>query len=170
MFITNQFYLPVTLTDVAATNDTNPVTGIAAGGPFNGAITAINNNAAATAIATGDGVMPVPTIQSTWIPFNTTCNYYRIDLTGAVVVAGRPHVLKLTHFNLHISEFEYVLDYKISTLETDTTKDSVAMAITVVCNYVRAQKAFFITIPDAAAANLSNPKSLILSVVFSRQS
>lgn len=169
MFITNQFYLPVTLNDVAATNDTNAVTGIAAGGPFNGAITAMTNAAAATPIAVGDGVMPIPTAQATFIPFNTTCNYYRIDLNGAVVVAGRPHTLKLTHYNLHISDYEYVLDYRVSTLETDATRDSVAATITVVCNYVRAQKAFFLTIPDTAIANLTNTKNLILTVVFSRQ-
>lgn len=169
MFITNQFYLPVTLNDVAATNDTNAVTGIAVGGPFNGAITAMTNAATATPIATGDGVTPVPTTQATFIPFSTTCNYYRIDLNGVVVVAGRPHVLKLTHFNLHISDYEYVLDYRVTTLETDVTRDSVAATITAVCNYVRAQKAFFITIPDAAIANLTNTKNLILLVVFGRQ-
>ena len=168
MFITNQFYLPVTLNDVAATNDTNPATGIAAGGPFNGAITAVSVAGATTGIAAGDGVMPIPPAQATLIPFNTTCNYYRIDLTGAIVVAGRPHVLKLTHFNLHISDYEYVLDYKLSTLETDLTKDSVETILPLV-NYVRAQKAFFITIPNAAIANLDNTKNLILAVVFGRQ-
>ena len=169
MFITNQFLIPITLTDAAATNDANAVTGIAAGGPFNGAITAVSAAGVGTAIAVGDGVMPLVTSQATPIPFNTTCNYYKIDFGGVIAVGGRPHVFKLTHFNLHISDFEYVLDYKITAVLTDATNDILPVVPTVICHYVRAQKAFFITIPDAAIANYTNTKDLILAVVFGRQ-
>lgn len=169
MFITNQYSISVTLNDVGATNDVNAVTGIAAGGPYNGAVIAIvGASGAPTAIAVGDGVMPLVTTQATVIPFNVVRNYYIIDLNGAVVVGGRPHVMKLTHFNLHISEFEYVLDYKLTIAETTATNDLLVTTNILLCNYDRSSLCFYITIPDATVATYANTKNLILSVDFSR--
>ena len=168
MFITNQFTISVPLNGAAATNDVNAATGIAAGGPYNGAITAINAAGAPTAVAVGDEVNGLVTTQAVSVPFNATCNYYTLNFTGAVAL-GTNHVMKLTHFNLHISDFEYVLDYKVTTVETEATTDLVPIIPTIVCHYVRAQKAFFITLPNAAIANYTNTKNLILAVVFGRQ-
>ena len=172
MFITNQYKMVVNLADAAATNDANAATGIAAGGPYNGANVATNvATGAQTAIGVGNGVCPLLTTQATIIPFTTTCNYYLLDLQGAVVVAGQPHTFKLTHFNLHIDPNEYVLDFKLTCSEVDATSDInfTAMPAAPNVNYNRAQQAFFITISNAAAAVFVNTQNLILAVVFGRQ-
>lgn len=169
MFITNQYSIQANLADAPATNDTNPATGIAAGGPYNGAITAISAAGIPTAIVTGAGVMPLITTQATVMPANTTCNYYSIDLTGVVVVAGQPHTMCLTHYNLHISPYEFVLDYKLTCLETTATNDIIQIIPTLICNYDRSNQSFYITIPNAAIANYTNANNLILNVVFSRR-
>lgn len=182
MFIVNQFSISVNLTDAAATNDANAITGIGAGGPYNGAITEVDAaSGASTAIAAGVGVMPLVTTKANFIPFSVSCNYYSIQLTNAVAVLNQPHVMALTHYNLHISPFEYVLDYKLTGIETTPAVPPAAAVAnannilpitstaTALVNYNRANQTFFITIADNAAVTYTAGNSLILQVVFGRQ-
>ena len=169
MFITQQYTLPVSIVAAAATADVNAATGINAGGPYNGAVTAITAAGVQTAIAAGVGVAPLITTRATLEPFTTICNYYTLDLTGINGVAGQPLVMKLTHFNLDISEFEYILDYKLTCVEVGATSDLAPLVGAAVVNYSRAQKAFFVTIPAAALGAYTAAQNLILAVVFGRQ-
>ena len=161
--------LGIPLTASVATNNADPATGYAAGGGYEGAISAFSAIGATTAITAGDNVAAIPTAIATYEGVMVTYRSYDIPLSGVVSAAGTANIYKIPLLNLGIDPVNQKIN-GINFLNTyDTaTNDVYPISDRFFYKYDFARKAIYFGYPNADEANyVDKGLKLVIALISS---